>query len=73
MDDHGSSILPISMCTTETFNEVAEHVVKKGATPPPEVVEAAVNLEKRVEELQQNSRLNLSAEQISSCEAYSEK
>lgn len=57
------------MCTTETFNEVAEHVVKKGVTPPPEVVEAAVNLEKRVEELQQYSRLNFSAEQISSCEA----
>ncbi len=53
--------------------KLAEHVVKKGATPPPEVVEAAVNLEKCVEELQQYSRLNLSAEQISSCEAYFEK
>jgi len=63
-----------SACVRRThLMKLAEHVVKKGATPPPEVVEAAVNLEKRVDELQQYSRLNFSAEQISSCEAYFEK
>lgn len=53
--------------------KLAEQVVEKGATPPPEVKEAAVNLEKCVEELQLYARSNFSAQQIGSCEAYFER
>lgn len=55
------------------YTKLAEHVVRKGVRPPSEVKEAAINLEKCVEELQLYSRLNFNAEQISSCEAYFEK
>jgi len=64
---------PSARVLRKHYMKLAEHVVMNGAIPSSEVKEAAVNLEKRVEELQQYCQRRFRAEQISSCEAYFER
>jgi len=64
---------PSARIRRKNYMKLAEHVVKKGAPPPPEVIEAAANVEQRTTKLQQYCQNRFNAEYISSCEAYFEK